>query len=185
MATAQFLAQQRPHGTAFVIGEVGLTAALHQVGYVQTASNPDYVVVGDTTFYNFEQLTQAVRLVAAGARFIATNPDPSGPSEGGLVPACGAMAALVEKATGVRPYFIGKPNPLMMRRALNTLGAHSEDAIMVGDRMDTDVIAGIEAGMETVLVLSGVTRQEDVERFPYRPTRVLPSVASIKVGDEG
>jgi NagD protein len=181
MATAQFLAQQRPGGTAFVIGEHGLTTALHQAGYVLTAANPDYVVLGDTTFYNFETITQAIRLVAAGARFIATNPDPSGPAEAGIVPACGAMAALIEKATGVRPYFVGKPNPLMMRRALNHLGAHSEDAVMVGDRMDTDVIAGIEAGVETVLVLSGVTRPEDVERYPYRPTHVLPSVAALRV----
>jgi NagD protein len=181
LATAQFLDQQRPGGTAFVIGETGLTAALHQVGYVQTSHNPDYVVLGDTTFYSFDQITQAVRLVAGGVRFIATNPDPNGPAEGGLVPACGAMAALIEKATGVKPYFVGKPNPLMMRQALNTLGAHSENTIMVGDRMDTDIIAGMEAGMETILVLTGVTRQEDVERYPYRPTHVLPSVAAIKV----
>jgi NagD protein len=182
MATAHFLAQQRPHGTAFVIGELGLTQALYDVGYVLTGVRPDYVVLGDTTYYNFDQIAQAIRLVAAGARFIATNPDPSGPGEGGLVPACGAMAALIEKATGVRPYFVGKPNPLMMRRALNFLGAHSENAIMVGDRMDTDVIAGMEAGMETILVLSGVTRQDDVERFPYRPTRIVQSVADIDIG---
>ena len=181
LATAQFLAQQRPNGTAFVIGEMGLTEAVHQIGYVLTSINPDYVVLGDTTFYNIDQITQAVRLVAAGARFIATNPDVVGPVEGGLMPACGAMAALIEKATGVRPYFIGKPNPLMMRRALNYLGAHSEETIMVGDRMDTDIIAGMEAGMETILVLTGVTRAEDVDRFPYRPTRVLPSVAAIEV----
>jgi NagD protein len=181
MATAQFLAHQRPGGTAFVIGEHGLTQALHQVGYVLTSVNPDYVVLGETTFYNFDHITRAIRLVAAGARFIATNPDPSGPAESGIVPACGAMAALIEKATGVRPYFIGKPNPLMMRRALNHLGAHSENTIMVGDRMDTDVIAGMEAGMETILVLSGVTRQEDIERYPYRPDQVLPSVAAIPV----
>jgi NagD protein len=181
LATAQFLAQQRPGGSAFVIGELGLTTALHQAGYVLTGVHPDYVVLGDTTFYNFEQITQAIRLVAAGARFLATNPDPSGPAEAGIIPACGAMAALIERATGVRPYFIGKPNPLMMRRALNTLGAHSENTVMVGDRMDTDVIAGMEAGMETVLVLTGVTRPEDVDRYPYRPTHVLPSVADIRL----
>ncbi len=181
MATAQFLAQQRPGGSAYVVGEVGLTAALHQVGYVQTSHDPDYVVLGDTTFYSFDQITQAVRLVAAGSRFIATNPDPSGPSETGMVPACGALAAVIEKATGVKPYFVGKPNPLMMRRALNTLGTHSENTIMVGDRMDTDVIAGMEAGMETILVLTGVTRAEEVDRYPYRPTHVLPSVAAITV----
>jgi NagD protein len=181
MATAQFLAQQRPGGTAFVIGEHGLTTALHQVGYVLTAARPDYVVLGETTSYSFDQMTQAVRLVAGGARFIATNPDPAGPVESGLVPACGAMAALIERATGVKPYFIGKPNPLMMRRALNHLGAHSENAVMVGDRMDTDVIAGMEAGMETILVLSGITRPEDVERYPYRPTHILNSVAAIEL----
>jgi len=122
-----------------------------------------------------------VRLVAAGARFIATNPDPSGPSEKGIQPACGAMAALIETATGVKPYFIGKPNPLMMRSALRFLGAHSEETVMVGDRMDTDVIAGVESGLETILVLTGVTREEQVSRFHYRPTRIVPSVAEIEV----
>ena len=179
MATAQFLNHQRPNGTAFVIGESGLTEALHQVNYVITGVNPDYVVLGETTSYNFEQITKAVRLVANGARFIATNPDPAGPTENGIVPACGAMASLIEAATGVKPYFIGKPNPLMMRSALNHLGAHSEATIMVGDRMDTDIIAGMEAGMETILVLTGLTQQEDIERYPYRPTVVLPSVAAI------
>ena len=184
MATAQFLASQRPNGTAFVIGEAGLTQALHAIGYTLTTHQPEYVVLGETNSYNLEHLTLAVRLVAAGARFIATNPDPTGPSELGIVPACGATAALVERATGVKPYFIGKPNPLMMRRALTTLGTHSENTIMVGDRMDTDVVAGMEAGMETILVLTGVTRAEDVDRFPFRPTRILPSVASIVV-EEG
>lgn len=181
MATAQFLAHQRPNGTAFAIGESGLTDALHQIGYVLTSLNPEYVVLGETTSYNFEQITLAIRLVAGGARFIATNPDPAGPTENGLVPACGAMAALIETATGVHPYFIGKPNPLMMRSALNHLGAHSETTIMVGDRMDTDIVAGMEAGMQTILVLSGITRQEDVERYPYRPTHIYPSIASIPV----
>ncbi len=179
MATAQFLAHQRPHGTAFAIGETGLMQALYDAGYTLTGENPEYVVLGETTFYNFERITEAVRLVAAGARFIATNPDQSGPTESGIVPACGAMAALIECATGVKPYFIGKPNPLMMRSALNYLGVHSEDAIMVGDRMDTDIIAGMEAGMETILVLSGVTRKEEIERYPYRPTNVFASVADI------
>jgi NagD protein len=184
MATAQFLAHQRPRGTAFAIGESGLMQALYEVGYTLTEEHPEYVVLGETTFYNFERITQAVRLVAAGARFIATNPDQSGPTESGIVPACGAMAALIESATGVKPYFIGKPNPLMMRSALNFLGAHSEHAVMVGDRMDTDIIAGMEAGMETILVLSGVTREEDIERYPYRPTHVLPSVAEIDLTGE-
>ena len=180
MATAQFLHSQRPGGSAYVIGETGLTTALHDVGYVLADRDPDYVVLGETTDYSFERISRAVRLVAAGARFIATNPDPAGPSEKGIEPACGAMAALIEKATGVAPYFVGKPNPLMMRSALRFLGAHSEDTVMVGDRMDTDVIAGIESGLETILVLTGVTREEDIARWPYRPTRVVPSVAEIE-----
>jgi NagD protein len=179
LATAQFLSQQRPRGTAFVIGESGLTSALHAVGYTLTSARPEYVVLGETLAYNVEQITTAIRLVAAGARFICTNPDPTGPSEQGLVPACGAMAALIERATGVKPYFVGKPNPLMMRQALTTLGAHSEETVMIGDRMDTDIVAGMEAGMKTVLVLSGVTHREDIERFPYRPTLVLPSIADM------
>jgi NagD protein len=181
MATAQFLANQRPNGTAFTIGESGLTSALHDVGYVLTSNKPDYVVLGETNSYHFERITMAIRLIMEGARFIATNPDTSGPTESGIQPACGAMAALIKTATGISPYFIGKPNPLMMRSALNYIDSHSENTIMVGDRMDTDVIGGIEAGMETILVLSGVTAKSDVERFPYRPTKILPSVASIEV----
>jgi NagD protein len=181
MATAQFLAQQRPKGTAFAIGESGLTSALHDVGYVLTRTDPDYVVLGETTSYNFEAISHAIRLIAAGARFIATNPDTAGPTERGIEPACGAMAALIEAVTSVKPYFIGKPNPLMMRSALNHIGAHSENSIVVGDRMDTDIIGGIEAGMETILVLTGVTREAEVKRFPYQPTHVLPSVADIEV----
>jgi NagD protein len=180
IATARFLQSQRPDGTAFVIGESGLTEAIHGVGYVITDHDPDYVVLGETHTYNVERITKAIRLVAAGARFIATNPDPSGPSEGGLVPACGAMAALIETASGVSPFFVGKPNPLMMRTALNYLDVHSEDTVMVGDRMETDMIAGVESGMETILVLTGVTRREDVERYPYQPTRIVESVAEIE-----
>ncbi len=183
MATAQFLNAQMPNGSAYVIGETGLTTALHDVNYLLTDRDPDYVVLGETTNYSFERVSRAVKLVAAGARFIATNPDASGPSERGIEPACGAMAALIEAATGVRPYFVGKPNPLMMRSALWFLGAHSEETVMVGDRMDTDVVAGMESGMETVLVLTGVTREEDVSRFAYRPTRVVPSVAEIEICD--
>lgn len=179
MATARFLASQRPKGTAYAIGESGLTSALHDIGYVLTSINPDYVILGETNTYNFESISHAIRLIMNGARFIATNPDTSGPSEKGITPACGAMAALIEAVTGVKAYFIGKPNPLMMRSALNFLGVHSEDAIMVGDRMDTDIVAGIEAGMETILVLTGVTSEADINKFPYRPTRVLPSVADI------
>jgi len=179
-ATARFLKRQRPNGTAYVVGESGLTTAIHDAGYVITDTNPDYVVLGETLSYTMELITKAMRLVADGARFIATNPDPTGPSEAGITPACGAMAALIEKATGVSPFFVGKPNPLMMRTALNYLDVHSEDTVMVGDRMDTDIIAGVESGMETILVLTGVTRREAVDRFPYVPTQIVESVADIK-----
>jgi NagD protein len=181
MATAQFLATQHPGGSAYVIGEAGLTTALHDVGFILTDQYPEYVVLGETLSYSFERITQAMRFVAAGARFIATNPDVTGPGEGGIVPATGAVAALISAATGVTPYYIGKPNPLIMRTALRTIGAHSEDSVMVGDRMDTDIIIGTEAGLETILVLTGVTRREDIEKYPYRPTYILSSVADIEV----
>ncbi len=181
MATARFLQSQRPNGTAYVIGESGLTEAIHAAGYVITDIDPDYVVLGETHTYNIAQITKGIRLIVDGARFIATNPDTSGPSERGIVPACGAMAALIEKASGKAPFFVGKPNPLMMRTALNYLGVHSEDTVMVGDRMDTDIVAGVESGMETILVLSGVTTCEMVELFPYRPTHIVGSVADIEV----
>lgn len=179
IATARFLRSQRPNGTAFVIGESGLTEAIHNVGYVITDLNPDYVVLGETLSYDIKLVTKAVRLISRGARFVATNPDASGPTESGIVPACGAMAALIERATGVSPFFVGKPNPLMIRTALNHLGLHSENTVMVGDRMDTDIVAGVEAGLDTILVLTGVTRREDVARFPFQPTHVLESVAEI------
>ena len=181
LATALFLQAQKPNGTAFVLGESGLTEALHEVGYVLTEHDPDYVVLGETTSLSYGKMTQAVRLVSQGARFIATNPDPNGPGDGGIVPACGAVAALIESASGVHPYFIGKPNPLMMRTALRYLGEHSENAIMVGDRMDTDVRVGTESGLETVLVLSGVTTRDMIDRYPYRPTRVVDSVADLEL----
>lgn len=181
MATAQFLQTQNPGGTAYAVGEAGLTTALHEGGYLLTDHNPDYVVLGETTTYSFERITRAVRLVAEGARFIATNRDVSGPGEGGLTPATGAVAALIATATGIKPYFIGKPNPLMMRTALNTIDAHSEESVMVGDNMDTDIIAGMEAGMDTLLVLTGVTTREIVTRYPYRPTIIAESVADIVV----
>jgi len=180
MATAKFLQSQKPKGTAYVVGESGLTEAIHGIGYIITDRDPDYVVLGETLSYNLDSITRAIRLVVAGSIFIATNPDPSGPSEGGIVPACGALAALVEKATGIAPFFVGKPNPLMMRMALNHLGVHSENTVMIGDRMDTDIVAGVESGMETVLVLTGVTRREDVRRYPYRPTRIVESVADLE-----
>ncbi|MFI0445992.1 HAD-IIA family hydrolase [Actinomadura sp. 6N118] len=179
LATARFLSDQRPEGSAYVIGEAGLTTALHEVGYVLTDLDPEYVVLGETRTYSFSQLTKAIRLIERGARFIATNPDPVGPSPEGSLPACGAVAAMITKATGVDPYFVGKPNPLMMRTALNVVGGHSERTAMIGDRMDTDVVAGVEAGLQTILVLSGVTRKEEVERFPFRPSRVMPSIADV------
>ena len=181
MATARFLRTQNPGGTAYAVGEAGLTTALHEAGYLLTDHNPDYVVLGETTTYSFERITRAVRLVAEGARFIATNRDVSGPGEGGLTPATGSVAALIATATGIKPYFIGKPNPLMMRTALNTIDAHSEESVMVGDNMDTDIIAGMEAGMDTLLVLTGVTTREVVTRYPYRPTTIKESVADIDV----
>ena len=181
LATAYFMKSQKETGNAFVIGEAGLNVAVHNAGYILTPDNPDYVVLGETFDYNFRQVTKAVQLIMAGASFLATNPDPTGPSESGIVPACGAMASLIEKASGRSPFFCGKPNPFMMRSALNHLGVHSEDTIMVGDRMDTDVVAGIQSGMETILVLSGVTTQKMVEEFPYRPNRIYKSVADIKV----
>lgn len=179
LATASFLDDQRPGGTAYVIGEAGLTTALHDVGYVLSDSDPDYVVLGETRTYSFEALTKAIRLINGGARFIATNPDNTGPSTEGALPATGSVAALITKATGREPYFVGKPNPLMMRTGLNLLGAHSETSAMIGDRMDTDVLAGLEAGMETFLVLTGVTRRDEVERYPFRPMTVADSIADL------
>jgi NagD protein len=179
LATASFLADQRPGGSAFVVGEAGLTTALHEAGYTLTERDPDYVVLGETRVYSFGRITQAIRLIANGARFIATNPDPSGPSQEGPLPATGAVAALISRATGVDPYFVGKPNPLMMRSALNAIDAHSETTAMIGDRMDTDVVSGLEAGLHTVLVLTGVTTPEMADRFPYRASRILGSVADL------
>lgn len=179
LATAQFLHDQRPGGTAYVLGEAGLTTALHEIGYVLTDHEPDYVVLGETRTYSFEAITKAVRLINNGARFICTNPDSTGPSGEGALPATGAVAAMVSKATGVEPYFVGKPNPMMMRSALNTIKAHSETTAMVGDRMDTDVLCGLEAGLETILVLTGISTRSDVDRFPYRPSRVVESVVDL------
>ena len=178
-ATATFLADQRPGGSAYVVGESGLITAMHDEGFVLTDRDPDYVVLGETRTYSFEQITRAIRLVDAGARFIATNPDPSGPSRHGLMPATGSVAALISTATGRTPYFVGKPNPLMMRGALNRLEAHSETTVMVGDRMDTDIIAGLEAGLRTILVSTGSTSPDRVPDCPYRPSLVVDSVADL------
>jgi NagD protein len=182
LATARFLAEQRPGGSAFVIGEVGLTTALHAAGYTLTEHDPEYVVLGETRTYSFQRITNAIRLILGGARFIATNPDPTGPTPEGPLPATGSVAALISHATGVEPYFVGKPNPLMMRSALNAIGVHSETTAMVGDSMRTDIVSGLEAGLETVLVLTGVTAEADIERFTYRPSRVVDSIADL-VGD--
>src|SRR5919107_1091140 len=156
LATARFLEEQRPGGSAYVIGEAGLTTALHEAGYTLTERSPDYVILGETRTYSFERISRAIRLIVAGARFIATNPDATGPTPDGPLPATGSVAALISRGTGVDPYFVGKHNPLMMRTALNTLDAHSESTAMIGDRMDTDVVSGLEAGLQTILVLSGV-----------------------------
>ncbi len=177
LATASFLDDQLPGGSAYVIGEAGITTALHGVGYVMTDVDPDFVVLGETRTYSFEAITKAIRLILKGARFIATNPDVTGPSAEGPMPATGSVAALITKATGRDPYFVGKPNPMMFRSALNRIEAHSESTVMIGDRMDTDVVAGIEAGLETILVLTGSTGVADIERYPFRPSRVLDSIA--------
>ena len=179
LATAQFLNDQRPGGSAYVIGEAGLTTALHDVGYVLTDHEPDFVILGETRTYSFEAMTKAVRLINDGARFIAPHPANVGPSPAGALPATGSVAALITAATGRKPYFVGKPNPLMMRAGLNAIGAHSETSAMIGDRMDTDVLAGLEAGMRTFLVLSGVTQPQEVDAYPFRPSQVVDSIADL------
>ncbi|WP_422482226.1 HAD-IIA family hydrolase [Pleomorphochaeta sp. DL1XJH-081] len=179
LATAGFLASQVPLGTAYVIGEAGLINALYEVGYSMNDINPDYVVVGESKTYNYETVIKAVSLVRNGARLIGTNPDTSGPSEGGIVPATGSLILPIAKTAGVEPYFIGKPNPVMMRQALKRLERKREDTAIIGDRMDTDVVSGIESGIDTVLVLSGVSDKETPARFAYRPLLVLDSVGTL------
>ena len=183
LATAEFLKNQLKNSSApgriFVIGEAGLTTALHEAGMILTDTNPDYVVLGETRTYSFGTITKAIRLIMDGARFIATNPDVTGPSAEGPIPATGAIAALITAATDRVPYIVGKPNPMMFRSAMNKIDAHSETTGMIGDRMDTDIIAGIEAGLTTVLVLSGITQREDIARYPFRPSQVLDSVADL------
>lgn len=179
LATAAFLASQRPHGSAYAIGEPGLINALYEAGYTMNNVNPDYVVVGEARSYNLDTIEKAVSLVFGGARLIGTNPDLTGPTEKGIMPACGALLAPIELATGRKAYFVGKPNPLMMRHAIRKLGVTREETAIVGDRMDTDIIAGIESDMETVLVLSGVTSLADLPHFPYGPRHVLEGVFEI------
>ena len=179
LATAEFLRSQKPKGTAYVIGEAGMTTALHEVGYIQTDVNPDYVVLGETRNFNFDMLTKAIRLINNGSRFIATNPDATGPSAEGPLPATGSVAALITKATGKEPYIVGKPNPMMFRSAMNKINAHSETTGMIGDRMDTDVVAGIEAGLHTVLVLTGIADDVEIAKYPFRPNEILNSIADL------
>lgn len=179
MATAAFLENQNGAKTAYVLGEAGLTTAIHEAGFVLTDMDPEFVVLGETRGMSFEQATRAIRLILAGARFIATNPDVSGPSSDGMVPATGAFAAMITAATGRRPYIVGKPNPMMFRSAMNRINAHSETTGMIGDTMSTDIVAGMEAGLHTVLVLTGSTRADEIDSFPYRPSRVLDSVADL------
>ena len=179
LATAQFLKTQLPGGSAFVIGEAGLTTALHEAGFIMTETLPDYVVVGETRQYSFEAITQAIRFINAGARFIITNPDATGPTPSGVVPATGSFAALITKATGREPYVVGKPNPMMFRSAMNKVGAHSETTAMIGDRMDTDVVAGIEAGLHTILVLTGISDETEIARYPFRPSEILAGVHEL------
>ena len=179
LATAEFLRSQKPKGSAYVIGEAGMTTALHEVGYIQTDVNPDYVVLGETRNFNFDSLTKAIRLINNGSRFIATNPDATGPSAEGPLPATGSVAALITKATGKEPYIVGKPNPMMFRSAMNKINAHSETTGMIGDRMDTDVVAGIEAGLHTVLVLTGIADDNEIQKYPFRPNEILNSIADL------
>lgn len=179
LATALFLDSQRPNCSAYVIGEPGLFNALYNVGITMNEINPDYVVVGETHTYAYEKLERAVKLVLGGARLIGTNPDLTGPIEGGIAPATKALISPIELATNKTAYFIGKPNPLMMRHALKILGTHCENTAIVGDRMDTDIIAGIESEIETVLVLSGVTTKDTVDHFPYRPHHILNGVGDL------
>jgi NagD protein len=179
LATAMFLASQKPGGSAFVIGEPGLLNALYEAGYTMNNVDPDYVVMGETRSYSYEKIEQAVNLVVKGAKLIGTNPDTSGPIENGIAPATKALIAPIEVATGKTAYFIGKPNPLMMRNALKKLGCPREDTIIIGDRMDTDIVAGIESEIDTCLVLSGITHLEGIDQFPYCPHYVLHGVSDI------
>lgn len=178
-ATAAFLSQQSPRSTAYAIGEAGLTTALHDAGYIMTDHDPEYVVLGETRSYDFNAITRAVRLIENGAKFIATNPDVSGPSDEGTLPATGSVAAMIKAATGRSPYFIGKPNPVMLRAGLNKIGAHSETAALVGDRMDTDIQAGVEAGLRAHLVLSGSTTAEQVANYPFRPYEIHEGIGDL------
>jgi len=179
MATAHFIASQCPGGRVFAIGDSGLYQALYEAGLSIDESRPDYVVVGETRSYSYEKIETAILLVLAGAKLIGTNPDLTGPTERGIGPACRALIAPIEMATGRQAYFIGKPNPLIMRHARDILGCHRNETVIIGDRMDTDIIAGIESGIDTVLVLSGITKETDLDRYPYKPHHILKDVSEI------
>ena len=179
LATATFLKKQCPGGSAYVIGDTGLTNAMYNVGFLMNNTDPDYVVLGETRTYNYEMLEKATQLVLKGAKLIGCNFDVTGPVDGGIAPATRALISPIEMATGKKAYFVGKPNPLMMRHGLNTLGVANEDAVIIGDRMDTDIVAGIESAVDTVLVLSGVTTIESMKKFAYRPKYVLNGVGEI------
>lgn len=179
LATAAFLNQQSPESTAYVIGEAGLTNAIYNIGYLQVESDPEFVVLGETRTYDFTTITKAIRMIEAGAKFIATNPDVTGPSPEGTLPAAGSMAAMITAATGKEPYFVGKPNPVMIRAGLNAIDAHSETTAMIGDRMDTDIRAGVEAGLRSFLVLTGSTNKSDIQQYPFRPYRVMNGIKDL------
>lgn len=179
LATAKFVSEQTHHCSAYVIGEPGLVGALYQCGFAITDKDPDYVIVGESPNYNYEAICKAVTLVRGGAKLIGTNSDLTGPSSRGIIPACRALISPIEMATGKQAYFIGKPNPLMMRTGLRLLGVHSEEAAMIGDRMDTDIIGGVESGLDPILVLSGVTSRDEIDQFPYRPRLVLNNIGEI------
>lgn len=179
LATAKFVSEQTHHCSAYVIGDPGLVGALYQCGVAITDKDPDYVIVGETPNYNYDAICKAVALVRSGSKLIGTNFDMTGPSSRGIIPACRALISPIEMATGKQAYFVGKPNPLMMRTGLKLLGIHSEDAAMIGDRMDTDIIGGVESGLDPILVLSGVTGRDEIDQFPYRPRLILNSVGDI------
>ena len=179
LATAQFVHSQRPDGSAFVIGRDSVHEALENVGYREDATQPDYVVLGETWEYSYDDFATAIRLINAGSHFVITNPEPNGPTLDGSLPGCGAMSAVIESATGVAPYVVGKPNAMMIREAMRVVGAATDSTVMVGDRMETDILAGVDAGLRTVLVLSGANSASDARRYPYQPWRVAASVAEL------
>jgi NagD protein len=183
LATARFLARQKPHGTAFVIGEGGLLTALHENGYAVVDRDPDYVVVGEGRTLSFEMVEAALRMILGGAKLVATNPDPSCPTESGLRPGCGALVAMLEAAAGVKAFSAGKPSPVMLRAARKELGLTTDQTVVIGDTMETDILGGAQLGFKTVLVLSGGTRPEDLSHYAYRPDKVVGSVADLDHGE--